>query len=1207
MPSPTCHLCNTPQAKPANQEIVDTFKADKVCLCLECFAFYKDKRYWLGPGQPGYGGKEVCIECGEHRPLFKEYCAPCWRVYKKREAAQDAVASPPSEASAESYHADDDGEDDGGGVPDKTMWVCGTCTLRNPYGQAECDACGSEAPATVTFVQKKKKKKQPSPKVAPKTPPQKPRSPKKAQTKVQAPKSPQAQPRLPVAADSHVDPHGAWTCVQCTLENEGGVDCLACQTPRPPPQPAHARAPLRSPRSRANPPPAHAPQTLSAVASWTCKHCTLSNTEGNVCQACDKMHVVSDSDCEQYSSEEDVTDGWACPHCTYINHPDLLMCGVCDYNPVEADGDGPVEEEAVDAWHCEHCTFANPDDTNVCEMCGKTAGPASPPSSPSPRADGWTCAQCTTVNNGSAAMCETCERPRPKKERSAKVLVLRKDPADKYDTVLRPRVATHRKKAVRPPPQPQVPAASGGYGGSYKGVRQTPAKSSHAPKYALGDRKIMMIDQLRKSDKVNNHALRLVFDRFNAINVCVIIKDGKKTGKGAVEFDADEDLRAALTKTKGMTICESRIKTRRCAGPEDFSLLPESWQKGKPQSVAKPEGLPTGARPTNRVAVVRENRCKNDKCARECYKVCPVGAVNDYGTCKIDESKCTGCNLCMKKRNKSLKSKTGCPFDAIVIVNIPKEQTDAIVNRYGKNGFTLCQLPRLKPSRLLGVIGENGSGKSTMLKILCGRIIPNAGLPVQPKGKQWPADLKQRYKGTELQGLIQKIESGANRTSMKLQHVDKLRAEKGTVREFLAAHSSDAKRVKDIHERLTLCHLLDRAVSVLSGGELQRTAVAASTVKDADIYLYDEPSSYLDVKMRLQVGEVIRSQLDGKNYVVCVEHDLAVCDYLADSVALLHGQASAYGVVSKTMNARDGINAFLHGYIEQENVKFRSNPLVFKMHEAQEYVAREAAWAYPQMSTKRGTFSLTVQSSQLNAKEVTALLGENGCGKTTLLEIMCGKLTADVDGSFHEGAYLKTQELKMPEDKTVEEYVKSELGSRLNDKVLLEEVMGPLNIADLGVLSVSKLSGGEMQRVALCVALSQETDLILIDEPSAFLDAEQRMTAAKAIRRVAQRLGKTIVVVEHDLMMTSFMADRVVVFEGEPGVSCVATRAEPVSSGLNRFLRQLDVTVRLDAVSHRPRFNKKGSVLDRDQRSRGIVHTHASQHLKKIFHTHTYT
>lgn len=134
-------------------------------------------------------------------------------------------------------------------------------------------------------------------------------------------------------------------------------------------------------------------------------------------------------------------------------------------------------------------------------------------------------------------------------------------------------------------------------------------------------------------------------------------------------------------------------------------------------------------------------------------------------------------------------------------------------------------------------------------------------------------------------------------------------------------------------EMLDLQAVLGREIGQLSGGELQRFIIAMTCVQQADIYMFDEPSSYLDVKQRLKAGRMIRSLLQPLTYVVVVEHDLSILDYLSDFICCLYGTPGAYGVVTLPMSVRQGINIFLSGFIPAENMRFRDFELTFRVIE----------------------------------------------------------------------------------------------------------------------------------------------------------------------------------------------------------------------------------------------------------------------------------
>ncbi|KAL0246300.1 hypothetical protein GEMRC1_007512 [Eukaryota sp. GEM-RC1] len=307
-----------------------------------------------------------------------------------------------------------------------------------------------------------------------------------------------------------------------------------------------------------------------------------------------------------------------------------------------------------------------------------------------------------------------------------------------------------------------------------------------------------------------------------------------------------------------------------------------------------------------RIAIVKPD-CKPSKCSRECRRSCPVvrtgkQCIEVNARSKIafiSEPLCIGCGICVKK----------CPFDAISIINLPKNLERDTTHRFGPNSFKLHRLPTPRPGQVLGLVGTNGIGKSTALKILAGNLKPNLGDHSSPP--DWEQILT-HFRGSELQSYFTRILEDNLRAVIKPQYVDNIaKAVKGNMEKIIT--SKDQRDVREHYmTELELTHLTDRDVSQLSGGELQRFALAVVAVQSADIFMFDEPSSYLDVKQRLTAARVIRSMLAiGSNvYVIVVEHDLSVLDYLSDFVCILYGEPGAYGVVTMPFSVREGINIF---------------------------------------------------------------------------------------------------------------------------------------------------------------------------------------------------------------------------------------------------------------------------------------------------------
>ena len=328
---------------------------------------------------------------------------------------------------------------------------------------------------------------------------------------------------------------------------------------------------------------------------------------------------------------------------------------------------------------------------------------------------------------------------------------------------------------------------------------------------------------------------------------------------------------------------------------------------------------------TVRVAVVFKDRCQPKRCHLECINFCPpqrtgtevIWIGQETGKAEISEETCIACGICVRK----------CPFDAIRIIGLPEELKEDLVHQYGKNAFRLFRLPVPKKGSVIGLLGPNGIGKTTAVGILSGETAPNLG-HYRRKRPHWD-DVLAYFKGTELHDYLERISTGQLKASVKPQYVDRLnRIYSGRVRDLLAKIDT-ASRLDPLREPLGLDSFLDRDIAQLSGGELQRVAIAATMLKDADVYFFDEPSSYLDIYQRLQVAKVIQG-LAKEKYVVVVEHDLAVLDFLADTVYLMYGSEGAYGIIAEPRPVRTAINVYLGGYMKEENNRFRAPAIGYK-------------------------------------------------------------------------------------------------------------------------------------------------------------------------------------------------------------------------------------------------------------------------------------
>ncbi len=590
------------------------------------------------------------------------------------------------------------------------------------------------------------------------------------------------------------------------------------------------------------------------------------------------------------------------------------------------------------------------------------------------------------------------------------------------------------------------------------------------------------------------------------------------------------------------------------------------------------------AHPTHRVAVLDEELCQPKKCGLECIVYCPVNKTggecivlsDDRKKAVISEELCTGCGICIKK----------CPFDAIVIVNLAKELGSEKIHQYGINSFRLYKLPTLKRGHVVGLLGRNGMGKSTIVNILAGSIRPNLG---NYESKiEWDQIIK-TFQGTELQSHFEKIAAGQMRVSIKPQLVYLIQdAFKGTVKELIKKY--DERNVADLLVNdLGLHGLLDRRVGELSGGELQRLAVAIASAKDSDYYFFDEPSSYNDVHQRLVVAKVIRGLAEMGKSVMVVEHDLTLLDYLSDFIHIVYGEPGAYGIVSGLQATKLGINNFLEGFIPSENTRFREKAFNFDTTSSTEDVIADASVAnYTDLSKTFPSFRLKVSAGRIRQGEIVGVVGANSLGKTTFMRMLAGLIKPDSGKiELHARISFKPQYLSQDYDGTVYDLLCTACDGVADLSSKEEQILFPIGVKKLYEKNVKSLSGGELQKVAIAVTLTRSANIYALDEPSAFLDVEDRIALAKFLQRFVRAYGKSAIVIDHDMQLIDLISDSLVIFDGRPGIESLASQPFQKELGMNMFLRGLSITYRRDENTGRPRINKEGSRLDRSQKMSG--------------------
>jgi ATP-binding cassette subfamily E protein 1 len=572
-----------------------------------------------------------------------------------------------------------------------------------------------------------------------------------------------------------------------------------------------------------------------------------------------------------------------------------------------------------------------------------------------------------------------------------------------------------------------------------------------------------------------------------------------------------------------------------------------------------------------RVAVIDRDVCIRERCGYVCEKVCPPNRMGeecivtekDTRFPAISEQLCIGCGLCVKK----------CPVKCISVINLAQEVGNPVY-QYGINTFRLYGLPLPMEGGAVSVVGRNGIGKTTAIRLLSRQLKLNFGMPGREfteaeAAERLPLETRRYFSGS----------GKGTRVSVKPQHIDRIKdAYGGDVAGLLKGVASKEK-VMEAVERFGLQEILHRKVAHLSGGELQKTAIAAACLKEADIYYFDEVTNYLDIEERLKAAVILRELAEGKS-VIMAEHDLTILDYVSAYVYLLYGEENVYGIVSRVKNMRAGINEYIGGYLKEENVRFRGYEISFSRH-SEEALRAPALLKYGAMGKKFPEFTFASEPGDVKKGEILGLVGRNALGKSLFVKMLAGAEKAD------EGEQIPLRVSYKPQYISAEDVMVADLfASRPLNGTVFEECKRRLAIRFMDK-KLTELSGGELQRVALTLALSTDADAYLFDEPTAFLDIEQRFEFAALLRKVISEKEKSAFVVDHDIVFVDAIANRLVVFGGKSSVSGHASAPLAKKQGMNGFLKEAGITMRRDKETFRPRINKPGSALDSEQRASG--------------------
>lgn len=579
-----------------------------------------------------------------------------------------------------------------------------------------------------------------------------------------------------------------------------------------------------------------------------------------------------------------------------------------------------------------------------------------------------------------------------------------------------------------------------------------------------------------------------------------------------------------------------------------------------------------------RIMIVKKERCNPVGCGGYlCMRVSPSNRAGKEAIVKDDDGKVRVNESVITDADRIAANK--CPFDALSMINLPEELNQDPIHRYPPNGFALYKLPIPIFGKVVGIIGRNGIGKSTAMNILAGILKPNLG----EDGKEASyKDLIERFKGTEAQVFFEKLESGEVKVAYKPQQVDLIPKQfKGTVKELLEK-VNETDKLEEISETLELTKIMNSEVSKISGGELQRVAIAATVLKKANLYLFDEPTSYLDIKQRIKISKFIKNLAVEGVAVMVIEHDIIILDYLADLIHLMYGAEGEYGITSLAKSTKAGINIYLDGYIRDENMRFRDHKIIFEHSPDEKIASEEHLTSWKNINYEVGRFKLEVKEGEIKRRDVIGALGENGIGKTTFARLITNEIKTKEEVIEELKISYKPQYLEKTED-LVMVYLQEALKYDT-------QLITPLQIKPLLQKKLTELSGGELQRVSIAKCLSEKADLYVLDEPSAYLDVEQRLSMSRILGDLMTQTGKAALIIDHDLLFLDYLSKKLLIFEGEPAIKGTTLGPLEMEKGMNHFLKELDITFRRDEESGRPRINKPGSQKDREQKEKGKLY-----------------
>ena len=330
-----------------------------------------------------------------------------------------------------------------------------------------------------------------------------------------------------------------------------------------------------------------------------------------------------------------------------------------------------------------------------------------------------------------------------------------------------------------------------------------------------------------------------------------------------------------------------------------------------------------------RILSINYDKCKPDLCGYACHKYCPLVIKGQKNV--ITFRKATGKPII--NNNTCLMAKKGtcgicinkCFPRALSVTNLPSAETAGmLVHSYDENGFRFFGVPQIHTGKVVGLLGVNGIGKSTILDILAG-MRPNGGHHEDIE-KGYEHFLSQ-LKISSFRQFLAEVELNAMKVTHKPQIFSHLIELSESVSDILTKNDKQGHYSQaEVIELMELKPILNRIPKELSGGELQRLAIGITLLQNADIYLIDEPCTFLDFRQRIKIAKIFHELASVGKTVFIAEHDIAILDFQSDLIYLFYGEPHKFGVISTlAYSTKKGINNFLLGRLKRKTFGFEGN------------------------------------------------------------------------------------------------------------------------------------------------------------------------------------------------------------------------------------------------------------------------------------------